>query len=70
MDEERIPHSWIGTEVMLHNAPGDNHLGIRGTLRDVTAEGITLSYTVSGHNKTQEQIAFFPWSSFNRLVKL
>jgi hypothetical protein len=70
MAEDRIPHSWIGEEVVVET--GSNYSpggGLACTLRDVTPEGIVVSYTAYRDQGGQEETAFYPWSSIYRVLK-
>jgi hypothetical protein len=69
--EDRIPHSWIGSEVVLETGASYNYGGgIRATLQDVTAERISVSLTMYYDEGEREETAFYPWSSVYRLRRI
>jgi hypothetical protein len=71
MSEARIPHSWIGTEVVVDTGASYGHGGgLRATLLEVASEGIALSFTMYDDEGQREETAFYPWTSVYRVRKV
>lgn len=71
MEGERIPRSWIGTQVALYFQGDVTSMPIQGTLVDATPEGIAIRWMQPQETEEdREVLEFLPYGSFHRLQKL